>query len=304
MALDRLIEAIKRTGNPTVAGLDPKLEYIPAHLTQAAFREHGETLEGAAAAILAYNKGLIDALCDVVPAVKPQAAYYEMYGWPGVRTLCETIAYAKQKGLFVITDGKRNDIGSTMEAYAAAHMGTTAVGGAVCTPFGGDALTVNGYLGSDGILPLLTVCREQDTGIFVLVKTSNPSSGELQDRLIDGLPVYRQMGDMCEKWGEQLPGKYGYSGVGAVVGATYPAQLSELRGLLPHTFFLVPGYGAQGGGAADVAGAFDDNGLGAIVNSSRAILCAWKKEGCAPEAYAEAARREALRMKADITSVL
>lgn len=304
MALDRLIEAVKRTGNPTVAGLDPKLEYIPACLTQAAFREHGETLEGAAAAILAYNKGLIDALCDVVPAVKPQAAYYEMYGWPGVRTLCETIAYAKQKGLFVITDGKRNDIGSTMEAYAAAHMGTTAVGGAVCTPFGGDALTVNGYLGSDGILPLLTVCREQDTGIFVLVKTSNPSSGELQDRLIDGLPVYRQMGDMCEKWGEQLPGKYGYSGVGAVVGATYPAQLSELRGLLPHTFFLVPGYGAQGGGAADVAGAFDDNGLGAIVNSSRAILCAWKKEGCAPEAYAEAARREALRMKADITSVL
>ncbi len=304
MALDRLIEAVKRTGNPTVAGLDPKLEYIPACLTQAAFREHGETLEGAAAAILAYNKGLIDALCDVVPAVKPQAAYYEMYGWPGVRTLCETIAYAKQKGLFVITDGKRNDIGSTMEAYAAAHMGTTAVGGAVCTPFGGDALTVNGYLGSDGILPLLMVCREQDTGIFVLVKTSNPSSGELQDRLIDGLPVYRQMGDMCEKWGEQLPGKYGYSGVGAVVGATYPAQLSELRGLLPHTFFLVPGYGAQGGGAADVAGAFDDNGLGAIVNSSRAILCAWKKEGCAPEAYAEAARREALRMKADITSVL
>ncbi len=304
MALDRLIEAIKRTGNPTVAGLDPKLEYIPAYLTQAALREHGEALEWAAAAILAYNKGLIDALCDVVPAVKPQAAYYEMYGWPGVRTLCETIAYAKQKGLFVITDGKRNDIGSTMEAYAAAHMGTTAVGGAVCTPFGGDALTVNGYLGSDGILPLLTVCREQDTGIFVLVKTSNPSSGELQDRLIDGLPVYRQMGDMCEKWGEQLPGKYGYSGVGAVVGATYPAQLSELRGLLPHTFFLVPGYGAQGGGAADVAGAFDDNGLGAIVNSSRAILCAWKKEGCAPEAYAEAARREALRMKADITSVL
>lgn len=304
MALDRLIEAITRTGNPTVAGLDPKLEYIPAYLTQTAFQEHGETLEGAAAAILAYNKGLIDALCDVVPAVKPQAAYYEMYGWPGVRTLCETIAYAKQKGMFVITDGKRNDIGSTMEAYAAAHMGTTAVGGAVCTPFGGDALTVNGYLGSDGILPLLDVCRAQDTGIFVLVKTSNPSSGELQDRLIDGLPVYRQMGDMCEKWGEQLPGKYGYSGVGAVVGATYPAQLSELRGLLPHTFFLVPGYGAQGGGAADVAGAFDDNGRGAIVNSSRAILCAWKKEGCAPEAYAEAARREALRMKADITSVL
>lgn len=304
MALDRLIEAVARTGNPTVAGLDPKLEYIPDYLTKKAFAAHGETLEGAAAAILAYNQGLIDALCDIVPAVKPQAAYYEMYGWPGVKTLTETIAYAKKKGLFVITDGKRNDIGATMEAYAAAHMGTTAVGGTRCTPFGGDALTVNGYLGSDGIRPLLQVCREQDTGIFVLVKTSNPSSGELQDQPIDGAPVYRRVGDMCETWGLELPGRTGYSGVGAVVGATYPAQLKELRSALPHTYFLVPGYGAQGGGAADVAGAFDKDGRGAIVNSSRAILCAWKKEGCAPEDYAGAARREALRMKADIASVL
>ena len=304
MALDRLIEAIKRTNNPTVAGLDPKLDYIPAYVKEAAFKDHGETLEGAAAAILAYNKGLIDALCDIVPAVKPQAAYYEMYGWPGVRTLAQTIAYAKEKGLFVITDGKRNDIGTTREAYAAAHMGKTAVGDGFCVPFGGDALTVNGYLGSDGILPLISVCREQDTGLFVLVKTSNPSSGELQDRLIDGLPVYRHMGAMCETWGEQLPGRFGYSGVGAVVGATYPEQLTELRRELPHTFFLVPGYGAQGGGAKDVAGAFDQGGLGAVVNSSRGILCAWKKEGCAPEDYAGAARREAIRMKADITSAI
>lgn len=305
MALDRLIDAIKRTGNPTVAGLDPKLDFLPDYLKKEAFARYGETLEGAASALLAFNKGLIDALCDIVPAVKPQAAYYEMYGWPGVRALAETIAYARQKGLFVVTDGKRNDIGTTMEAYAAGHMGTTTVGDRTLTPFGGDALTVNGYLGSDGVRPLLTVCREQDTGIFVLVKTSNPSSGELQDRLIDGRPVYRLMGDMCEQWGEELPGQYGYSGVGAVVGATYPAQLSELRATLPHTFFLVPGYGAQGGGARDVAGAFDQSGLGAIVNSSRGIMCAWKKEeGCAPEAYAEAARREALRMKADITSVL
>lgn len=305
MSLDRMIEGIRRTGNPTVAGLDPKLSYIPAYIREQAFAEHGETLEGAAAAILTYNKALIDALCDVVPAVKPQAAYYEMYGWPGVKTLVETIAYAKQKGMFVITDGKRNDIGTTMEAYATAHLGKTAVGSQMLTAFGGDALTVNGYLGSDGIRPLLGVCREQDAGIFVLAKTSNPSSGELQDREIDGKSVYRTMGDKCETWGEELPGKYGYSGVGAVVGATYPEQLSELRAALPHTYFLVPGYGAQGGGAKDVAGAFDKDGLGAIVNSSRGILCAWQKEeNCAPEDFAGAARREALRMKADITSVL
>lgn len=304
MALDRLIEGIKRTKNPTVAGLDPKLDYIPEPIVRAAFDEYGETLEGAAAAILTYNKGLIDALCDIVPAVKPQAAYYEMYGWPGVRTLCETIAYAKKKGMFVITDGKRNDIGSTMEAYAAGHLGVTRVGNAEISAFGGDALTVNGYLGADGILPLVDVCRRFDTGIFVLVKTSNPSSGELQDKPIDGEPVYRRMGELCEQWGEQLPGKYGYSGVGAVVGATWPAQLSELRTALPHTFFLVPGYGAQGGGAADVAGAFDKDGLGAVINSSRGILCAWKKEGCAPEDYAGAARREALRMRDDILGAL
>lgn len=304
MALDRLIEAVKRTGNPTVAGLDPKLDYLPPAMVKRAFAEHGETLEGAAAAILEFNKELIDALCDIVPAVKPQAAYYEMLGWPGVKALADTIAYAKQKGMFVITDGKRNDIGTTMEAYAAAHMGKVKVGETVCVPFGGDALTVNGYLGSDGIKPLLEVCRQADAGIFVLVKTSNPSSGELQDRLIDGDPVYRQMGGMCEKWGEELPGKYGYSGVGAVVGATWPKQLDELRGKLPHTYFLVPGYGAQGGGAADVAGAFDKDGMGAIVNSSRGILCAWKKEGCAPEDFAGAARREALRMKADIVSAI
>lgn len=304
MALDRLIEAIDKTGNPTVAGLDPKLEYIPAFIVQKAFREYGETLEGAAAAILEYNQGLIDALCGTVPAVKPQAAYYEMYGWPGMQTLAKTIAYAKSRGMFVITDGKRNDIGATMEAYAAAHLGQVKVGDSAYEPFGGDALTVNGYLGLDGIRPLLTVCKERDTGIFALVKTSNPSSGELQDRLIEGEPVYRHMGAMCERWGEELPGKYGYSGVGAVVGATYPAQLAELRTALPHTFFLVPGYGAQGGGAADVAGAFDENRRGAVINSSRAILCAWKKENGRPEDYAAAALREAVRMREDILAAL
>ncbi len=304
MSLDRLIKAVERTGNPTVAGLDPKLSYIPDYITAAAFARDGETLEGAAEAIWEYNRALIDALCDVVPAVKPQAAYYELYGWPGVRTLARTISYAKEKGLFVIADGKRNDIGTTMEAYAAAHLGNTKVGTQTHRAFGGDALTVNGYLGSDGVRPVLSVCKEQDTGLFVLVKTSNPSSGELQDKLLDGEPVYRVMGRLCEEWGEELPGKYGYSGVGAVVGATYPEQLRELRAALPHTYFLVPGYGAQGGGAKDVAGAFDQNGQGAIINSSRAILTAWQKEGCAPEDFAGAARREALRMKEDITSVL
>ena len=259
MSFDRMIEKIVETQNPTVAGLDPKLSYIPPYILDAAVAEHGKTLEGAAVALLAYNKGLIDALCDIVPAVKPQAAYYEMYGWQGVKALAETVAYAREKGMFVITDG---------------------------------------YLGTDGIQPLLGVCGEKDKGIFVLVKTSNPSSGELQDQKLEsGKTVYEAMGAFCEQWGESVMGKYGYSGVGAVVGATYPAQLGEMREKAPHTFFLVPGYGAQGGGADDVAPAFDKNGLGAIINSSRGILCAWQKEKCDERDYAQAARREAIRMR-------
>lgn len=301
MSMDLLLEKIVEKQNPTVAGLDPKLSYLPACLLEESFRKYGKNLEGAADALLQFNKGLIDALCDVVPAVKPQAAYYEMYGWQGVRTLAETIAYAKEKGMYVVTDGKRNDIGATMQSYAAAHMGVTELGGETVEAFGADCLTVNGYLGSDGIDPLLSVCASGDKGIFVLVKTSNPSSGELQDRVLDdGKTLYRTMGEMCEKWGEKLPGKYGYSGVGAVVGATYPAQLGELRQQLPHTFFLVPGYGAQGGGAEDVAPGFDRNGLGALVNSSRGIMCAWQKEEGDGREYAAAARREALRMRDEI----
>ena len=305
MALDRLIANILEKKNPTVAGLDPKLDYIPEFLKDRAFEEFGCTLEGAAQALLLFNKGLIDALCDIVPAVKPQCAYYEMYGWQGMRALKETITYAKEKGMFVITDGKRNDIGSTMEAYAAAHLGEVEVQGERVSPFGSDALTVNGYLGTDGIAPLLKVCKEKDAGIFVLAKTSNPSSSELQNQEIQGgEPVYLVMGKMCEEWGKELPGEYGYSGVGAVVGATWPQQLAELRRELPHTFFLVPGYGAQGGGAKDGAGAFDERGLGAVVNSSRALMCAWKKEGCPPEDYAMAARREAVRMRDDIAAAI
>ena len=303
MSLDKMIEKIAALQNPTVAGLDPKLDYIPQYIRDQAYAKYGQTLEGAAEAILQYNKGLIDALCGIVPAVKPQAAYYEMYGWQGVRTLCETIRYAREKGMYVILDGKRNDIGTTMESYAAAWLGLTQIEGKLESAFGADALTVNGYLGSDGINPLLKVCSEGDKGIFVLVKTSNPSSGELQDRaLATGETIYRAMGAACEEWGKSLPGKYGYSGVGAVVGATYPAQLGELREAMPSTFFLVPGYGAQGGGAKDVAPGFDRNGLGAIVNASRSILCAWKKTNAAPEDFAKAAAAEAVRMRDDIMS--
>ena len=271
MSMDNLLRAICEKQNPTVAGLDPKLDYVPQYIKDKAFNKYGETLKGAAKAILEFNKCLIDALHEVVPAIKPQAAYYEMYGTAGMKTLYKTQEYARSRGMYVITDGKRNDIGTTMEAYAAAHLGKVKVGN-----------------------------EEYDKGIFVLVKTSNPSSGELQDLLIDGVPVYERMGNMCEKWGEELPGKYGYSGVGAVVGATYPEQIAELRKKLPHTFFLIPGYGAQGATAKDIAAAFDANGLGGIVNSSRGIMTAYKKEGCDEHDFAGAAFREALRMRDEI----
>ncbi len=301
MGFDRLIEKIKETGNPSVVGLDPKLDYVPEFLRKKFMDEDGCSLQAAARAIFAFNKAIINEVCDIVPAIKPQAAYYEMYGYNGVKALEDTIRYAKGKGMFVITDGKRNDIGATMTAYTAAHLGTVMVGENELEPFGADALTVNGYLGSDGINPLLDACKTRDKGIFVLVKTSNPSSGELQDQLMEGVPLYARMGDLCEKWGAETVGKFGYSAVGAVVGATYPAQLRELRERLPHTFFLVPGYGAQGGGAEGVAQAFDANGLGGIVNSSRGIMCAYQKEGCDERDFAKAARREALRMRDDIT---
>ena len=282
MAFDRLIENIVKMQNPTVAGLDPKLDYVPESIKTKCFEKYGKTLEGAAAALFEFNKALIDALYDIVPAVKPQAAYYEMYGWQGVKALCDTIAYAKSKGMFVITDGKRNDIGTTMEAYATAHLGHTDVAGESIDAFGADALTVN-----------------------VLVKTSNPSSGELQDmKLETNESVYEHMGKMCEGWGEDLMGKHGYSAVGAVVGATYPEQLGEMRAKLPHTFFLVPGYGAQGGGADDVKNAFDENGLGAIINSSRGIMCAWKKQGLTEDDFAVAARKEAERMRDEIVGCI
>ena len=305
MSFNPLIEKIIEMKNPTVAGLDPKLDYVPQYIKEKCFQQYGRTLEGAAEALYEFNTGLIDALYDVVPAVKPQMAYYEMYGWQGVRTFARTVEYAKSKGLYVITDGKRNDIGATMEAYAAGHLGVTDVDGETFEAFGADALTVNGYLGTDGIDPLLKVCAAQDKGIFVLVKTSNKSSGELQNLPLEGgESIYGRMACMCDEWGKELPGEYGFTGVGAVVGATYPEQLTELRKEHPSIFFLVPGYGAQGGGAKGLVGAFNKEGLGAVVNSSRAIMCAYKKEGCDEKDFAGAARREALRMKDDINGAL
>ena len=302
--MKRLIERIAQLQNPSVVGLDSLLDYIPQHIKEEKFAQYGDTFDAAAQAILAYNKEIIDAICDIVPAVKPQAAYYEMYSWQGMWALCETVKYAQQKGMIVIMDGKRNDIGSTMQAYAKAHLGVSEVNGKELSAFGSDMLTVNGYLGSDGIEPLLPICDEKDKGIFVLVKTSNPSSGELQDQKIGDKSIYETMGAMCEQWGEKTQNSYGYSRVGAVVGATYPQQLSEMRQKMPHTFFLVPGYGAQRGGANDVAGAFDKNGVGAIVNSSRAILTAWKKAGTDGKDFAQQARKAALTMKEDIMGVV
>lgn len=305
MSFDRLIDKIIELKNPTVVGLDPKLEYVPAYIQRRYLEKDGMTLKSAAKAIYDFNQAIIDEIHDIVPAIKPQAAYYEMYGHYGIRTLEKTIRYAKVNGMFVITDGKRNDIGATMEAYTNAHLGSTVVGENQAEAFGADALTVNGYLGTDGIEPLLKACREKDKGIYVLVKTSNKSSGELQDlKLEDGTPIYAKMGDLCEQWGADTIGKYGYSAVGAVVGATYPEMLTELRKRLPHTMFLVPGYGAQGGGAEGLKGGFDENGLGAIVNSSRAVMCAYKKEGCDERDFAKAARREVIRMRDDITQYI
>lgn len=304
MSFDRLIERIVQTQNPSVVGLDPKLEYVPEYIINKKVKKYGKTLKAAAKAIYEFNKSIIDEIHDICPAIKPQAAYYEMYGYEGVKVLYKTIEYAKKKGMFVMTDGKRNDIGATMEAYATGHLGYTDVCGEEIPAFGADALTVNGYLGTDGIAPLLEKCDAYDKGIFVLVKTSNKSSGELQDLKIGDKTVYATMGELCENWGKDHMGKYGYSCVGAVVGATYPEQLAEMREALPHTFFLVPGYGAQGGGAEGVAKGFDKNGLGAIVNSSRGVMCAYKKEECDEHDFAKAARREVIRMKEDIISYL
>lgn len=301
MSFDRLQEAIIAKKNPTVAGLDPKLEYVPSHIVKASMEEFGENLMGAADAIWKFNQGLIDALCDIVPAVKPQAAYYERLGWSGMAILEKTIRYAHEKGLYVIADIKRGDIGSTAEAYSDGWLGSVKVGEQECTSFDADCVTLNGYMGADSVNPFLKTCRARDKSVFILAKTSNPGSGELQNVSAgDGDTVYGLMADLIEKWGAGTEGKYGYTMAGAVAGATYPEELQRLRARMPHTFLLVPGYGAQGGTAEDVRHAFQENGRGAIVNSSRGIICAWQKTGKNGEDYQEAARSAAIAMRDDI----
>lgn len=303
MSMDVLQEKIRRKKNPTVAGMDPKLEYIPQHLIDEAFAKYGSTLEGAAEAYRLFSRGLIDALCDVVPAVKPQSAYYEVLGSAGIRVLEEITAYAKEKGLYVIMDAKRGDIGSTCEAYAQAYLGEVQVGENTFAPFDADSVTVNGYLGTDALKPFTALCKARDKSIFLLVKTSNPSSRELQDLIAGDRVVHTVVADLAVRLTdkEQLVGKAGWSAIGAVVGATHPEDLKNLREKYPQIFFLVPGYGAQGGKAQDVQYAFDRFGHGAIVNSSRGIMCAWKKTGDGSgRDYQEAARGEAIRMRDDI----
>ena len=275
--INKLISNIRKTNAPIVVGLDPMLNYIPEHIQKKAFAEFGETLEGAAEAIWQYNKGIVDATCDLIPAVKPQIAMYEQFGIPGLIAYKKTVEYCKSKDLVVIGDIKRGDIGSTSAAYAVGHLGQVQVGSKKYAGFDEDFATVNPYLGSDGVKPFMDVCKEEKKGIFVLVKTSNPSSGEFQDRVIDGRPLYELVGEKVAQWGDELMGD-GYSYVGAVVGATYPEMGKVLRKIMPKTFILVPGYGAQGGKGADLVHFFNEDGLGAIVNSSRGIIAAYKQE--------------------------
>ncbi len=304
----QLIEKIQKTKAPICVGLDPMLSYVPEHIQAAAFEQYGETLEGAAEAIWQFNKEIVDHTFDLIPAVKPQIAMYEQFGIEGLKVYKRTVDYCKEKGLVVIGDAKRGDIGSTSAAYAAGHIGSVQVGSKTYSAFDTDFLTVNPYLGTDGIKPFVDVCKEEKKGIFILVKTSNPSSGEFQDRLIDGRPLYELVGEKVAEWGSECMGD-SYSYVGAVVGATYPEQGEILRKVMPKSFILVPGYGAQGGQGKDLVHFFNEDGLGAIVNSSRGIICAYKQDkykeqGMTPENFADASRLAVKDMIADISGAL
>ncbi|MEF9954464.1 MAG: orotidine-5'-phosphate decarboxylase [Clostridium sp.] len=304
--VSKLIAKIEKTKAPICVGLDPMLDYIPEHVTKKAFEEFGETPEGASEAIWQFNKEIIDATADLIPSVKPQIAMYEQFGIEGLKAYDRTVKYCQDKGLIVIGDVKRGDIGSTSAAYAAGHIGKVQIGSKSWAGFDTEYITVNPYLGTDGVKPFVEVCNEYDKGLFVLVKTSNPSSGEFQDRLIDGRPLYELVAEKVVEWGE-LSMDGAYSNIGAVVGATYPEMSRILRMLMPKTYFLVPGYGAQGGTAADLKYCFNKDGYGAIVNSSRGIIAAYKKEPYkkfGAEHFGEASRQAVIDMIADINSVL
>lgn len=304
--INKLVEKIRKTKAPIVVGLDPTLSFVPEHLLKQSYAAYGETLEGAADAVWQFNKGIIDNICDLIPAVKPQIALYEQLGIEGLKAFQKTVDYCHEKDLVVIGDVKRGDIGSTSAAYAAAHLGKITVGSRQYRAFHEDFATVNPYFGIDGVQPFLDVCKQENKGLFILVKTSNPSSGEFQDRLIDGRPLYEYVGEKVAEWGAQHMGEE-YSYIGAVVGATYPEAGKIMRKVMPKTFILVPGYGAQGGKGADLVHYFNEDGLGAIVNSSRGIIAAYKQEQYAkfsPENYADASRQAVLDMIADIQGAL
>ncbi len=304
--INTLVEKISTLNAPVVVGLDPMLAYVPEHIQKKAFEEYGETLEGAAEAIWQFNKAIVDATYDLIPAVKPQIAMYEQFGVPGLAAFAKTCEYCKSKGLVVIGDIKRGDIGSTSGAYATGHLGKVTVGSKQYSGFSEDFVTVNPYLGSDGVKPFIDVCKEENKGIFVLVKTSNPSSGEFQDQLVDGTPLYELVARKVNEWGEECMGDV-YSNVGCVIGATYPEMGKTLRKLMPKTYILVPGYGAQGGKAEDLVHYFNADGLGAIVNSSRGIIAAYKQDKYAKfgaENFADASRQAVIDMVEDITGAI
>ena len=304
--IQKLISNIQKTKAPIVVGLDPMLNYIPQQVKDKAFQEFGETLEGAAEAIWQYNKEIVDCTYDLIPAVKPQIAMYEQFGIEGMKAFKKTVDYCKSKGLVVIGDVKRGDIGSTSAAYATGHLGKVQVGSKTYSAFDEDFATVNPYLGSDGIKPFMEVCKEEKKGLFILVKTSNPSSGEFQDQLINGKPLYEMVGEKVAQWGEECMGDQ-YSYIGAVVGATYPEMGKVLRKVMPKSYILVPGYGAQGGKGADLVHFFNEDGLGAIVNSSRGIIAAYKQEKYAKfgaEHFGEASRAAVEDMVTDISQAL
>ncbi|MEF2879164.1 MAG: orotidine-5'-phosphate decarboxylase [Blautia sp.] len=304
--INKLVENIKKTNAPIVVGLDPMLNYIPAHIQKKAFQEYGETLEGAGEAIWQFNKEIVDKTWDLIPAVKPQIAMYEQFGIPGLMAYKKTLDYCKSKGLVVIGDIKRGDIGSTSAAYAVGHLGKTQIGSSKVAAFDEDFATINPYMGSDSVNPFVDVCKEEKKGLFVLVKTSNPSSGEFQDQLVDGRPLYELVGEKVAQWGENCMGD-SYSYVGAVVGATYPEMGKILRRIMPKAYILVPGYGAQGGQGKDLVHFFNEDGLGAIVNSSRGIIAAYKQEKYSrfgEENFGDASRAAVEDMIADITGAL
>ncbi|MCL1858778.1 MAG: orotidine-5'-phosphate decarboxylase [Oscillospiraceae bacterium] len=291
-----LQQKINSKKNPTVMGLDPKLEFIPKHIADEVINKFGKTKKAAGEALFLFNKGLIDACCDLIPAIKPQSAYYEMYGLDGIEALYKTVEYAKSKDLYVILDGKRNDIGATAEAYSSAYLGEADIFGEKQKILDADCLTVNAYLGIDGVKPFIDNCVKFDKSIFVLVKTSNKSSGDFQDIIVGGRPFYEKVAGKVMEWGS-------IDNIGVVIGATYPQQLADLRKMMPNTFFLVPGFGAQGGAANDVKPAFDENGGGALINSSRAIMCAWVKQNDG-ENFGKYAREEVIRMRDAIMEVI